>query len=64
MLKHEYVEINASPFNNRHLKITLSNGNIVRIFDNAEDLNLVELFDKNDNFIGGANESQLIENIA
>jgi len=46
------------------LKITLSNGNIVRVFDNAEDLNVVELFDKNDKFIGGADELQLIENIA
>jgi len=69
LLKYEYVEYStvelcSSPFFNRHLKITLSNGNIVRVFDNAEDLNVVELFDKNDKFIGGADELQLIENIA
>ena len=64
MLKYEYVELCSSPFFNRHLKITLSNGYIVRVFDNAEDLNVVELFNKNDKFIGGADELQLIENIA
>jgi hypothetical protein len=64
MLKYEYSQDATSPFFNRHLKITLSNGNIVRVFDNAEDMNIVELFDKNDKFIGGADELQLIENIA
>jgi hypothetical protein len=52
-MKYEYVEVfNDSNVINEfvcnHIKITLSNGNIIRVFDNAGDLNTVEFYNEND----------------
>jgi hypothetical protein len=55
-MKYEYVEVfNDSNVINEfvcnHIKITLSNGNIIRVFDNAGDLNTVEFYNQNDEYI-------------
>jgi hypothetical protein len=64
MMVYEYVEVTnqgniINEFVSSHLKITLSNGNIVRVFDNAGDMNIVELFDGNDEIIAGVTEDEL-----
>jgi hypothetical protein len=63
-MKYEYVEVfNKGNFIDEfvcnHVKITLSNGNIVRVFDNADDLNLVELYNKDNELIGGSTQDEL-----
>ena len=51
-MKYEYVKVNnqgnfISEFVSDHIKITLSNGNIIRVFDN------------NDEIIAGITENEL-----
>jgi len=66
-MKYEYVEVfNKGNFIDEfvcnHIKITLSNGIIVRVFDDAGDLNLVELYNKDNELIGGATQDELLNN--
>ena len=63
-MKYEYVEVfNKGNFIDEfvcnHVKITLSNGIIVRVFDNADDSNLVELYNEKDELIGGSTQDEL-----
>jgi hypothetical protein len=63
-MKYEYVEVfNDSNVINEfvcnHIKITLSNGNIIRVFDNNDDLNTVELYNENDEIISGLTQGEL-----
>jgi len=63
-MKYEYVKVSnqgnfIDEFVSDHIKITLSNGNIIRVFDNAGDMNTVELFDNNDEIIAGVTENEL-----
>jgi len=63
-MQYEYVKVSKqvnfiSEFVSDHIKITLSNGNIIRVFDNADDMNVVELFDNNDEIIAGVTENEL-----
>jgi len=66
-MEYEYVKVSnqgnfISEFVSNHIKITLSNGNIIRVFDNAgntDDMNTVELFNENDEIIAGVTENEL-----
>jgi hypothetical protein len=65
IMKYEYVKVNnqgnfIDDFVSNHIKITLSNGNIIRVFDdNTGIMNVVELYNENDEIISGLTESEL-----
>jgi hypothetical protein len=63
-MKYEYVKVyNQGNFINEfvsnHIKITLSNGNIIRVFDDNTEMNIVELYNENDEIISGLTQDEL-----
>ena len=66
-MKYEYVEVFnhgnfIDEFVSNHIKITLSNGNIIRVFDDTTDLNVIELYNDNDEVISGLTHDELSQN--
>ena len=66
-MNNEYVKVSnqsnfISEFVSNHIKITLSNGNIIRVFDTDDNMNVIELFDNDDNIISGLTQDELSQN--
>lgn len=66
-MKYEYVKVYnqgnfIDEFVSNHIKITLSNGNIIRVFDDNTEMNVVELYNDNDEIISGLTHDELSQN--